>query len=300
MNHHAAPSEVLAVKTFAVIAVVAVIGFACDTRSTRIASYDDCVLGHSKGIANQAVLDTIKVSCKQKHPKTFDFVAIAKSANAPDWSEVAAMKEIRTLGVDEREGARSQYCSDIIHSRVHPDFIAEARTQFDGYARGVEKQVARAVTADSNPSGKAPTTAYGGLCMSDAELREVLIGIHTRNMGMIVGTCARRFPNYASRAMELSRNFEKTYAKQIRANNRATIAVFDRAYPGNGETARDRNSILALQQAEMEVESWSQDQCRKGITGVEAAVVADDWRFAVGIPVAMVFKQERERVPTCR
>ena len=142
--------------------------------------------------------------------------------------------------------------------------------------------------------------AYGGFCVSDAELREVLIGIYTRNIGMTLGICGRRFPIYAGRSMDVARKFEKTYAEQIQANGRATIAVFDRTDPGNGEAARDRNSAMALQQAQRQMESWSEDQCRKSITGIEGAVVAKDWKVAVGIPVAMVFRQERERVPTCR
>lgn len=142
--------------------------------------------------------------------------------------------------------------------------------------------------------------AYRGFCVSDAELREVLIGIYSRNMGMILGTCARRFPIHADRSMDIARRFEKTYAKQVQANDRATIAVFDRTDPGKGEAARDRNSIFALRQAQKEMESWSEDQCRKAIIGVEGAVIAKDWEVAVGIPAAMVFKQERERVPACR
>lgn len=142
--------------------------------------------------------------------------------------------------------------------------------------------------------------AYEGFCASDTELREVLIGIYSRNLGMILSTCARRFPIHAGRSMDLGRKFQNTYEKQIQANDRATIAVFDRTDPGNGEAARDRNSILALQQAQKQMESWSEDQCRKSIAGIQGTVVVKDWNFAVGIPLTLVFKQERERVPTCR
>ena len=142
-------------------------------------------------------------------------------------------------------------------------------------------------------------SAYGGVCMSDAELREVLIGTYTRFLGMLLGTCARRFPNHADKSMDVARKFQKVYATQIRANDRATIAVFERVQPGNGEAARDRNSILALQKAQTELEFWSEDQCRKGIKGVEGAVVVADWKLAAVAPTTLVFKQERERVPVC-
>ena len=135
--------------------------------------------------------------------------------------------------------------------------------------------------------------------MSDTELKDVLIGIHTRFLGTLLGTCARRFPRNADKSMDLAMKFQKAYAEHLRANDLATIAAFERAYPGHGEVMRDQNSIAALQNAQIELESWSEDQCRKGITGVEATVVAADWQIAVGLPATLAFKQERTRVPMC-
>ncbi len=120
--------------------------YGCDSKTDTVGTYDDCVLEHSKSVNSAAVLSTIKTSCKQKYPKVFDFAAIAKSANVRDWTEVARMDEVRALSDQEKNAARKQYFFEVVQPRIHPDFVAEARTQFYSFARGVERQVDKATT----------------------------------------------------------------------------------------------------------------------------------------------------------
>jgi hypothetical protein len=156
MNRYATRLGVYGRTRLGVLAVMALLAYGCDSGSSRIASYDDCVLEHSKGIASSTLLDTIKVSCKQKYPKTFDLAAIAKNANTLDWSEVAAMEEIRTLSSDQKDGARNQYFLDVIRPRIHPDFVAEAKIQFDSFASRAEKRIAGTAVSQTEGTAKPP------------------------------------------------------------------------------------------------------------------------------------------------
>lgn len=127
----------------------------CDINTTLVGSYDDCLLENSKGVTAPHVLDAVKTSCKQKHPKQFDFGDIAKSANAKSWPEVVALEEYRSQPDDVKEQMKDQYFIDIINPRVHPDFISDARTQFDSYSRGIAREIKNKIAAE-NPSHSDP------------------------------------------------------------------------------------------------------------------------------------------------
>lgn len=127
----------------------------CDIKTTLSGSYDDCVLENSKGVTAPHVMEAVKTSCKQKHPKKFDFGEIAKSANAKSWPEVVALEEYRSQPDDVKEQMMGQYFIDIINPRVHPDFISEARTQFDSYSRGIAREMKNKIAAEK-PSNSNP------------------------------------------------------------------------------------------------------------------------------------------------
>jgi hypothetical protein len=104
------------------------------------------VLSYSKGVTAPQVLETIKTSCKQKNPKKFDFAEIASSANVKSWQEVVTQKEYQSQTDTVKEQIRDEYFVDVIKPRVHPDFVSEAKTQFDSYSRGFK------VNSAVNPS----------------------------------------------------------------------------------------------------------------------------------------------------
>jgi hypothetical protein len=162
MNYTTTRGSLTRTGLLAIGGLLAALLMACDPRQGEVASYDDCVLSHSKGLSDPRVLDTIKVSCKQKYPKTFDFDAIAKAANVPSWSEVAGKDKYRAFDDKNRESVRESYFLEIVSPRVHPDFIAEARTQFDSFARGIDKQLAsrplpNSQSKDASSGMRAPT-----------------------------------------------------------------------------------------------------------------------------------------------
>lgn len=136
----------------------------CDSNTTTVESYDDCVLSYSKGVTALQILETIKTSCKQKNPKKFDFAEIAKSANVKSWPEVLVQKEYQSQTDAVKEQIKDEYFVDVIKSRVHPDFISEAKIQFDSYSRGVK------VSSAENSSANEKTTTLGKKAQQDTPL----------------------------------------------------------------------------------------------------------------------------------
>lgn len=103
-------------------------------------TYDDCILENIGSITSTAILATLKNSCKQKYPMTFDFSEIAREAGSLDWSEVIAHPAYEKLSPQDRESARNQYFTDVIKPQVHPDFIDEAKERFNDWRRRIENQ----------------------------------------------------------------------------------------------------------------------------------------------------------------
>lgn len=113
----------------------------CDKISQSIGSYDDCLLSNMKGVTASHVIEAVKAACKQKHPKEFDFAEIARSANVKSWAEVVTQEGFFSKADDVKEEIKLQYFADVIQPRVHPDFILEAKTQFESYSRGIVRKL---------------------------------------------------------------------------------------------------------------------------------------------------------------
>lgn len=113
----------------------------CDKVSQAVGSYDDCLLSNMKGVTASHVIEAVKAACKQKYPKEFDFTEIAKSANVKSWPEVLKDKEVSSKTAAIKEEIESAYFADVIQPRVHPDYIVEAKTQFESYSRKIAKEL---------------------------------------------------------------------------------------------------------------------------------------------------------------
>jgi hypothetical protein len=94
-----------------------------------------------KGVIDPHAIETVKTACKQKYPKEFDFSEIAKNANVKSWPEVVAQEGFFSKTDDVKEEIQRQYFADVIQPRVHPDYVEEAKTQFESYSRKIQREL---------------------------------------------------------------------------------------------------------------------------------------------------------------
>ncbi|MFO0997080.1 MAG: hypothetical protein U1F33_10395 [Alphaproteobacteria bacterium] len=139
------------------------------------------------------------------------------------------------------------------------------------------------------------------VCMSDSELRDVLLSVYTFGLAQTAGICVRRYPQLKQQATVAIGTFEKSYGKELDALDKRTIAVFERLYPGRGAAMRDKNDRSANDDALRSVEAYSRDQCTAAVTGLNAMATAQDWKtIAQGGPVGAVWETERAKVAKCK
>lgn len=118
----------------------------CDIIKPKIKSYDDCILENINEIKNENIINTIKTSCKEKFPISFDFIEISKKANVLSWNEVIKGDEYKKLERNDKNRLIDAYFDKIIKRRVHPDFTNEAKTEFENYAWGLEFAARKSTT----------------------------------------------------------------------------------------------------------------------------------------------------------
>lgn len=149
----------------------------CDKISQAIGSYDDCLLSNMKGFTASHVIEAVKAACKQKYPKEFDFSEIARGANVKSWLEVVAQEGYSSKTNEIKEEIRRQYFTDVIQSRVHPDYIVEAGTQFESYSRKIVKEVSNSTPAESPLSkpetGNASSAVGAVVAASDSKAQPI-------------------------------------------------------------------------------------------------------------------------------
>jgi hypothetical protein len=156
--------------------------------------------------------------------------------------------------------------------------------------------LAAALGTASASAQKAPVA-----CMSDPELRDVLLNVYTFGLAQSAGICVRRYPQLKPNANTAIAAFEKSYGKELDALDKRALAVFERIYPGRGSLMRDKNDRSANDDALRSVEGYSREQCAAAITSLNALATAEDWKtIAEGGPLGAVWESERAAVPKCK
>ena len=141
-------SRTVSIFLFSIVAL-------CNACSQSAQSYDDCVLSYSSSAKTNKALDAVKTSCKSKFPLVIDFEQKARDAGVDSWGIVSRKSEFQSKSNEIKEEIRKQYFSDVVQPRVHPDFLNEAATQFESYARRVEKSVRSDAQQGIQPSAPA-------------------------------------------------------------------------------------------------------------------------------------------------
>lgn len=124
----------------------------CDISKFTITTYDDCIIENIKGSPSEKVIEAIKVSCKKKFPATFDFSDIAKKANVMTWDEIALSEKFKKHSQEEKEELKNSYFFQVIERRVHPDFIEEARTEFQSHVWAIDNDIRKIEGVSTKPN----------------------------------------------------------------------------------------------------------------------------------------------------
>lgn len=135
------------------VVVGAISGITGCSREAVPDNYDDCVLQGLKRGLSESAIGTLKMSCKAKFPKTFDFELLAQKAEVKAWSTVVGKPEFIKLSEEERAAVRKQYLQEVIEPRVPPDFVNDAAIQFEAHARRVERATSSLGSPASAASG---------------------------------------------------------------------------------------------------------------------------------------------------
>jgi hypothetical protein len=135
-----------------------------------------------------------------------------------------------------------------------------------------------------------------GLCLSDDELRAVLIDMTNRSLGATLGVCIRKYPELTPDAMKTMTSYESKYGKEMTANEQVTIEIFNRR--GDGSEQREATYMNAERAAINKTEAFSLKQCRDAITGMQLIVDADSFSIIQRIAAA-TFSIERANIPRC-
>ena len=119
------------------------------SRTQEPKTYEDCILQKTPMAKTGEALALIKVACKGKFPKVFDFEAIASTASVSSWREVALKPDFSGLPEAEKLEARRQYFETVIMPRVDSTYVEDARTQFDAFSRQAERAASASSPAAS-------------------------------------------------------------------------------------------------------------------------------------------------------
>jgi hypothetical protein len=147
----------------------------------------------------------------------------------------------------------------------------------------------------------APADAQKAVCMSDQELRDVLLSVYTFGLAQTAGICVRRYPQLKPQANAAIAAFDKSYGKELDALDKRTSAVFERLYPGRGGAMRDKNDRSANDDALRSVEGYTRDQCTLSIANLDAMAASKDWKtISERGPLGAVWDTERAKVAKCK
>lgn len=113
-------------------------------------SFEDCILQKTPTTKTVDALTLVKVACKGKFPKSFDFDAIASGASVSVWRDVALKPDFSNLPEAEKSEARKQYFESVVMPRVDPAYVEDARTQFEAFFRQIERAAASAPPASTS------------------------------------------------------------------------------------------------------------------------------------------------------
>jgi hypothetical protein len=75
------------------------------------------------------------------------------------WSEVLKDKEVSSNTAAKKKEIESAYFVDVIQPRVHPDYIVEAKAQFESYLRKIVKELNDSTLAEPSLSKRKAGSA---------------------------------------------------------------------------------------------------------------------------------------------
>lgn len=131
-----------------------IVAFASAACTPRVTTYEDCLLHAIPEAKTPEAVGLIKVACKGKFPKKFDFDEISKAAAVAPFGVVARDPDVKQFPVEGQTYLRDEYFRDVIAPRINPDFVEDARVQFEAYARSAHR-LAREPTEPASASASS-------------------------------------------------------------------------------------------------------------------------------------------------
>ena len=102
-----------------------------------------------------AAVVAVKMACKTKFPKIFDFDVISSQAGVKKWSLLLTDPDAKALNPSERTALVTKYFDRVIKPRIHEDYVDEARSQFDAFARLARHSLAASAPLETSASQAA-------------------------------------------------------------------------------------------------------------------------------------------------
>lgn len=145
-------------------------------------------------------------------------------------------------------------------------------------------------------AGFAQSTMPHHLCLSDAELDQVLVPVSLHKLGAMLGTCMRKYPNLEREGNESYSEFNSKYAADIRKSDSSAT----QAFASHGIVALEVKQLLqeAGKVAINIANTYDEKQCKNIVSFMELLVASDT--FAQVRTMAHVdFQSARASIPAC-
>ncbi len=135
-------------------------------------------------------------------------------------------------------------------------------------------------------------------CLDDKALHDLVVIAYPPALVIGVQACGEAHSQAMSeRGNTLLRSFFTTYEDNLLEANEASIASFERHFPGEGREVLVTVLQIASEQS-LEPSALTADNCKQLLDGLDAAVAANDWAAAIA-PALETLPLQRSQVPVC-
>ena len=148
--------------------------------------------------------------------------------------------------------------------------------------------------AQGLPSGSANSRS---VCLSDAELDEVLVPIALRKLSVTLGICMRNYPNLENEGSASNSKFFAKYSADVQKNAAAAVQIF----VSHGVTSAEVKQLIqqAHNAALKMAEAYDEKQCKNVVNFFEFVIALDSFGPVRTIAHNDDFQSARARFPAC-
>jgi len=135
-------------------------------------------------------------------------------------------------------------------------------------------------------------------CLDDEALRDLVIIAYPPSVFSSMNACAAAYPDaYEDRSQRLAEDFLVTYENDLQTANDASIASFERHFPGEGEEVLVAVLSIASEQS-IGQDMLTVDECGVLLDEVDRAIDSNDWGTVIE-PALETLSFQRRQIPAC-